>query len=85
MDNISPLHSGINLQSSVPNEAVIAAMRNLLDMAEDGRLRSFIGTGFVNDGNRVAIWCDFHDNVYEMLGAINWLEHEFVDRRTSGE
>lgn len=85
MDNVAPIHSGINLQSSTPNEAVICALRNLLDMAESGQLQSYIGTGFTCDGLRVATWCDFHSNVYEMLGAINWLEHEFVDRRVNGE
>lgn len=85
MDNVAPLHSGINLKSQKPNEAVIAAMRNLLDMAEDGRLQSFIGTGYVNDGNRVAIWCDFHQNVYEMLGALEWMKAEYIHRQTDGE
>lgn len=63
-----------------PNEGLIAALRDVLEMAESGRLQSFIGTGFVAGGERLSIYGGPHPNVYEMLGAINWLEHEYVAR-----
>jgi hypothetical protein len=84
-NNVKPLHNGINVPSAKPNELVIDAIRNLLSMAEDGRLQSYVGTGFTYDGLRVATWCDFHDNVYEMLGSLEWLRAEYVDRKTNGD
>lgn len=65
-----------------PNPSLIDALRDMLRMAESGELQSFIGTGFVADGNRLSIWFNNHPNVYEMLGAIAWLEHEYVARQT---
>lgn len=75
---------GVNRESITgePSEMVIAICRDLLEMAEDGRLQSMVGTGFLADGSRIGIWADAHTNVYEMLGAINWLEHEYVERHT---
>jgi len=65
-----------------PNEGLVGALRDLLEMAETGRLQSFVGTGFVMSGDRVSIWGGPHGNVYEMLGSIAWLEHEYVARTT---
>jgi hypothetical protein len=64
-----------------PQEFLIKAIEQLLEKAKSGELQSFIGTGFVTDGCRISVWCDLHKNVYEMLGAINWLEHEYVSRQ----
>ena len=65
-----------------PNEGLIGALSDLLEMARSGQLQSFIGTGFVMDGNRVSVFGGPHGNVYEMLGSIAWLEHEYVARVT---
>lgn len=73
---------GVQVPSSEPNPQVVGMCRKLLDMAEDGRLQSFVGTGFTADGARLALWADTHGNVYEMLGAIGWLQHEYVNRHT---
>lgn len=51
-------------------------------MARSGNLRSFIGTGFTTESNRLAIWSYEESGVYEMLGALAWLQHEYVDRVT---
>lgn len=62
--------------------ALVAVLRDLLGMAESGQLRCFVGTGFVADGSRAAVWSGNHDNVYEMRGAIAWLGDEYVARIT---
>lgn len=65
-----------------PNNALISMLRDLVGRAERGELQSFIGTGFTADGNRAAIWSDHHGNVYEMMGALGWLQAEYVARHT---
>lgn len=55
-------------------------LEDLLAKAKDGTLQSFVGTGFIVDGQRLALWHDTHENVYEMLGALAWLEREYVWR-----
>lgn len=83
MSNVHALPGLTNPTDTEPVSELVAIIRDLLTMAEDGRLRSFIGTGFMQDGARIASWCDTHPNVYEMMGAIRWLEAEYVDRHTS--
>lgn len=67
------------------NPNLVTALEDLVEMAKDGRLQSFIGTGFMADGARLATWFDLHDNVYEMLGSLAWLQHEYVHRHTSND
>ena len=73
---------GCKQPNAGPNRSLIESLRDLLGRAERGELQSFIGTGFTTDGMRAAVWADHHCNVYEMLGAIAWLEHEYVSRHT---
>lgn len=65
-----------------PDPALIATIKGLLERAEAGELQSFIGTGFMADGCRISTWVDRHENVYEMLGSIAWLQAEYVNRHT---
>jgi len=83
-DNVHTL-PGFAAPSTEPNVRLIATLRELLAMAESGQLRSFIGTGFIHEGLRVATWADYHDDVYQMLGALSWLQHEYVHRHTDPE
>lgn len=82
MSNVVSISGDKPPQLGEPNEAVVAALEELLAMAKGGQLQNFIGTGFAPDGGRVSCWAGEHQNVYEMLGSINWLEHEYVDRIT---
>ncbi|MDO6966978.1 hypothetical protein [Rhizobium alvei] len=68
-----------------PNQPLIKAITNLLEMAKTGRLQSFVGTGFTHEGNRLSLWCDTHPDIYQMLGSIAWLEHEYVERQTKAD
>ncbi len=63
-----------------PDEALVKVLENLLSRAKSGQLQSLIATGFLGNGERVAAWGGQHENVYEMRGAIAWLENEYVDR-----
>lgn len=78
MSNVRAFHNGINVPTKEPNQALISALRSLLDSAETGQLQSFIGTGFGCDGLRNTLWCDHHDNIYEQLGSIEWLKQEYI-------
>lgn len=80
MTNVVTL-SGTELDPGKPNQNIVDAIKNVLEMAESGQLQSFIGTGFTNDGLRMASWCDFHGDVYQQLGALAWLQHEYVERQ----
>jgi hypothetical protein len=76
---------GSRVPSAEPNPAIVDRIRALLEMAEDGRLQSFIGTGFCADGGRLSLWCDQHTNVYEMLGSLAWLQAEYIHRHEAKE
>lgn len=65
-----------------PQEAVIKMIESLLQRARSGELQSLVGCGFTADGARLSIWAGHHQNVYEMLGNLAWLQHEYVDRIT---
>ena len=73
---------GTTLKSAEPNAALVEGFERLLEMAKYGQLQSFIGTGFMADGLRLSHWFDYHDDVYQMLGSIAWLQAEYVRRKT---
>lgn len=83
MTNVSAL-PGCRLPNT-PNEALVLSLRALLERAERGELQSFIGTGFCADGLRLAFWADQHPNVYEMAGALAWLQAEYTHRHTEAK
>lgn len=82
MSNVKPLHSGINPPAEKPNADLVSALKELVDMAESGMLQSYIGTGFTKDGLWVSTWSDYHDDVYQMLGSIEWIKSEYIHRHT---
>lgn len=65
-----------------PRSELVSVLENLLNRARTGQLQSFIGCGFTATGERCAAWIDTHENVYEMLGSLAWLQHEYVNRHT---
>lgn len=74
---------GATVAPSDPNPALVERLEQMLEHAKSGRMQSFIGTGFGDDGNsRFAMWADSHEDVYQMLGALAWLQHEYVQRHT---
>lgn len=71
---------GIKVPTNEPSQALIKTLRQALELAESGRLQCLIATGFTADGGRLTAWGGTHANVYEMLGAIEWMREEYVDR-----
>ncbi|MCZ3377425.1 hypothetical protein [Rhizobium sp. AG207R] len=80
MSNVTSLFGERPPQLGEPNEALVRMLEDVLQMAKSGRLQSMIATGFTEEGNRLSLWSGDHPNVYEMLGALSWLQHEYVDR-----
>lgn len=71
---------GIKVPTNEPSPALVKMLRDMLELAESGRLQCIIATGFLADGGRLTAWGGSHPNVYEMLGAIEWMREEYVDR-----
>ena len=86
MTNVTYLSTGHDVPDRAqPNPELIKVLSDLLKMAESGQLQSYIGTGFTHDGLRVSTWGDYHDDIYQVLGALNWLAHEYVRRISEGK
>lgn len=78
--NVVSLHGDTLPALGEPNEGLIEAIEDLLAKAKDGQLQSFIGTGFTSDNGRLSIVCGAtQQNIYEVLGAMEWLKVEYVD------
>lgn len=66
-----------------PNVALVEMLEEALTDARSGRLQSFVGAGFTVDGMRYSMVVEsVPRNVYEMLGSLTWLQHEYVERVT---
>ena len=82
MLNVLPM-PGREAPTVQPNADLVRELEFVLAEARAGKLQSFLGTGFTGDGSlRYTLWCDSHDDVYQMLGALAWLQHEYVERHT---
>lgn len=83
MSNVKYISTGDDIPDKTkPNLALIKMLSEALKMAKSGQLQSYIGTGFTHDGLRLSTWGNFHDDVYQMLGSLNWMAHEYVNRMT---
>lgn len=78
MGNVSFFPGG-NVSPDEPNGILIEALEVMLLQAKSGELRSLVGIGFDKIGNRLSFWYLENDNVFQTLGAIAWLEHEYVE------
>lgn len=80
------IHGATVPAADEPNAALIQSLEDLLAFAKCGRLQSFVGTGFGDGGaSRFTTWADHHENTYEMLGSLAWLQHEYVNRHTESK
>ena len=62
---------------------LVKALADVFRMARDGQLKSFIGTGFTMDGLRMTVrGGPIGADISQMLGALAWLQHEYVARIT---
>lgn len=76
---------GNTVPSDEPDYRIVNMLEDLLAHAKSGRLRCFIGTGYMSDGCRISVWADHHDNVYEMLGSFAWLQAEYLHKHTEAK
>ena len=65
-----------------PVPEVIGVLENLLEHAKAGRLQSFIGVGWMSDGDRISAWADLNPDVYQTMGGLVWLQHEYAYRKS---
>jgi|APGre2960657373_1045057.scaffolds.fasta_scaffold221598_2 hypothetical protein len=73
---------GAAVPTNEPNEALVAALKDILAEAESGLLQSFIAAGFRSDGLRMSCFLGAHSNVYEVIGSIEMLKQDYIDRHT---
>lgn len=67
-----------------PNEGLVQALEDALEMARSGRLQSLWATGFTSDGCRFAMSIPGGtQDVYQVLGSIQWLGQEYFTNVTS--
>ena len=81
MSNIKALRGG-SIPTSEPNESLIAALKDILADAESGRLQCFFAAGFLADGLRMSCVLGEHSNVYEVIGSIEMLKHDYINNHT---
>lgn len=80
MSDIRAFPTAGSVPTTEPDEGLIENIKSLLSMAESGQLRSFVGVGFMSEGLKVTSWHDTHDDIYQMLGALEWLKIRYVSR-----
>lgn len=80
MNNVRAL-PGVVAPQTAPKADLIAALEDILADAKSGELQSFFATGFTRDGLRMSYICQ-HTNVYEVVGSIEFLKSEYIDRWT---
>lgn len=84
VSNVKSISGGAPVpESGTPNPQLVAVLKDMLAMAESGELQSFVGTGFTTTKHRVALWADHHPDTYQMLGAVAWLQSEYIARHAT--
>jgi hypothetical protein len=81
MSKITALHGAV-VPTNEPNQALIAALKDILADAESGRLQSLFASGFLSDGLRMSCIIGAHSNVYEVIGSIEMLKHDYIINHT---
>jgi len=82
-DKVISLFEGQPSSLREPQPELVHCLEDLLERARSGEIQSLVATGFCANGYRLSLWAGAaHENVHEMLGAIAWLQHEYVARVT---
>jgi hypothetical protein len=63
-----------------PIESLVWMLEDLLENAKSGKLRTFDGIGFLSDGNRITATGPIHDNLCEMIGGIELMKQELINK-----
>lgn len=84
MSNVTVLPNVKPPTTGKPNVGLISMLENMLEKAKSGELQSLIGTGYLVDGHRLSFFADQHEDIYQMLGALAWLQSEYQNRHPDG-
>ena len=57
-----------------PEESLILMLEDILKSAREGSLVAFDGVGFLANGDRITAMGPAHDNVCEMIGALEYIK-----------
>jgi len=68
-----------------PEESLILMLEDILKSAREGSLISFNGVGFLANGDRITAMGPAHDNVCEMIGALDVLKNNIMMEYLSEE
>ena len=63
-----------------PIESLVWMVEDLLEKAKSGKLRTFDGIGFLSDGNRITATGPTHNNLCEMIGAIEMMKQDLIKK-----
>ena len=66
------------------NIGLVNLLESMLEKARLGELQSLIGTGYLVDGCRLSFFADQHEDIYQMLGALVWLQAEYQAKHPFG-
>lgn len=81
MTNVRALPGAV-VPTGEPNEALIAAIKDILADAESGQLQSLYATGFLSDGLRLSCILDRGASVYSVVGSIEMLKQDYITNHT---
>ena len=73
---------GALIPTNEPNQVLVDVVKKMLADAESGRLQSLLAAGFLDDGLRMTCIVNTHPNVYEVLGSLEMLKHEYINNYT---
>lgn len=80
-ENVKPLRGAV-IPTNKPNQMLIDVVKSMLADAESGRLQSLLAAGFLDDGLRMSCVVNTHPNVYEVIGSLEMLKHEYITNYT---
>lgn len=82
-DKVTPIKPGISPKAGESRPLLAEMFRGLAERAEAGELQHFVGVGVTSDGQRISAWyLSPGHNANTMLGAVTWLQHEYIHRMT---
>jgi len=74
------IHSKAPILTDEPIESLVWMLEDLLENAKSGNLRAFNGVGFLADGNRITAMGPTHKSLCEMIGAIEIMKQELINK-----
>ncbi len=76
--NVFNLHDKTPINQDEPIESLVLMLEDMLAAAKSGKLISFDGVGFFNDGQRITARGPRFHNVMEAIGAVEYLKAKLM-------